>query len=148
MQRSGKIHTGTHPNYCGGKAPLHVANALISKLKREPYGKEIEPEAMYPCFMNIARDAMQTHLRQRDDEANCPQSEVCLTNIIKYPKRTASLCTEDGPLSVDKMYEGWTVAQRQAKREALTASAAQAEVTEVHHQTIGPTKQSLHCNTV
>jgi hypothetical protein len=49
--------------------------------------------------------------------------------MMKYHKRTAGLFTDDAPLSVDNLYKGWTAAQRQQKRDALAATAAEAEVT-------------------
>jgi hypothetical protein len=63
----------------------------------------------------------------------CPRSEVCLKTMTKYHKRTAGLFTDDGPFGVDKLYKGWTVAQRQARRDALATSAEQAgELTELN----------------
>jgi hypothetical protein len=50
--------------------------------------------------------------------------------MIKYHKRTAGLFTDDGPLSVDHLYKGWTVAQKQARRNALAEWAEDAEFTE------------------
>jgi hypothetical protein len=79
--------------------------------------------------MDIAREAIRTHLEQQDSEYGCPRSGVCLTSMIKYHKRTAGLFTDDGPLSVDHLYKGWTVAQKQA-RNALAESAEDAEFTE------------------
>jgi hypothetical protein len=103
-----------------GQSPQLAANAIISTSIIEN---------TYPRFMDIARNAMQNHLRQQDSELGCPQSEVCLTNMMKYHKRTAGLFMDDGPLSVDNLYKGWTAGQRQQKKDALAAIAAQAEVT-------------------
>jgi hypothetical protein len=84
---------------------------------------------MYPRFIDIARNAMRNHLQQQERDLGCPQSEVCLTDIMKYHKRAAGLFTDDAPLSVDNLYKGWTAAQRQQKRDALAATAAHAKVT-------------------
>jgi hypothetical protein len=36
----------------------------------------------------------------------------------------------DGPLTVDHLYEGWTVEEKQARRNTLAGAAAAAEFTE------------------
>jgi hypothetical protein len=85
---------------------------------------------MYPRFMDIAREAIRTHLEQQDSEYECPRSEVCLTSMIRYHKRTAGLFTDDGPLSVNHLYGGWTVTEKQARRATLAEAAEDAEFTE------------------
>jgi hypothetical protein len=113
-----------------GQSPQHATNAIINTSPFTPEGGAIPAEAMYPHFMDIAREAIRTHLEQQDSEYGCPRSEVCLTSMIKYHKRTAGLFTDDGPLSVDQLCEGWTVAQKQARRNKLAESAEDAEFTE------------------
>lgn len=102
-----------------GQSPQHAADAIISTS---------ELVSTYSRFMEIARNAMRNYLQRRDSELQCLRSEVCLTNMMKYHKRTAKLFTDDGPLSVDILYRNWTATERQTKRETIAATAAQAEV--------------------
>jgi hypothetical protein len=74
-----------------GQSPQHATNAIITTSPFTPEGKPMQPETKYPRFMDIARKAMRTHLKQVDSELLCPRSEVCLTSMIKYHKRTAGL---------------------------------------------------------
>ena len=96
----------------------HAANAIITTSVIE--GK-------YPHFMDIARNAMLDDLQQQDSELGCPRSEVCLMDMVKHHKRVAIMLTDDGPLSIDKLYKGWTAAQKQQKKDGLAAAVAQAE---------------------
>ncbi|KAL1801524.1 hypothetical protein ACET3X_001866 [Alternaria dauci] len=97
-----------------------AANAIISTSVLE---------GNYPRFMDTARKAMLDHLRQQNDGLSCQESEVCLTDMLKYYKRAARLLTDDVPLSIDNLYKGWTAAQRQKKKKEVAAAIAQTEDT-------------------
>ena len=103
-----------------GKSAQRAANAIISTSVIE--GK-------YPHFIDIARKAMLEYLQQQDSGLGCPRSEVCLMDMVKYHKRAARLLTDDGPLSIDNLYKGWTAEQKQQKKDALADAVTQTEGT-------------------
>ncbi|CAN9083691.1 unnamed protein product [Alternaria alternata] len=103
-----------------GKSAQRAANAIISTSVIE--GK-------YPHFIDIARKAMLECLQQQDSGLGCPRSEVCLMDMVKYHKRAARLLTDDGPLSIDNLYKGWTAEQKQQKKDALADAVTQTEGT-------------------
>jgi hypothetical protein len=51
---------------------------------------------------------------------------VCLKTTIMFLNRTVQLFTDNGPLNVDRLYKGWTVTQRQDRRDALARWAEEA----------------------
>ncbi|KAG9185535.1 hypothetical protein G6011_06866 [Alternaria panax] len=95
-----------------GQSPQHTANAIVSTFITEE---------RYPRFMDIARRAMRKYLQQQDSELECPRSEACLKDMMKYHKKTAQLFTDDGLLSVDSLYS------YSHTRHAIKATVALAE---------------------
>ncbi|CAI6331853.1 unnamed protein product [Periconia digitata] len=92
-----------------------VANAIISTGMLT---------GCYPDFIDAARWVIQTSLRLEPPNVGCLTGEKCLRDMLKFHPRTASMFRDNGPLSIDVLFQGQST--KQEMKEVVEAAVGRA----------------------